>query len=109
MAAITTQVVGFDAINATYQAAVLAGDTFSPGDGVELVVKNGSGSSMTYTITTPGTQEGLALADKGPVTVPAGGESKIKVPARLYAKVDGQADIVYSAVTTVTVGVFKVS
>lgn len=108
MAALTTQVVDLAGITASYVAATVGGDTFSPGDGVEFCLKNGSGVSVTATLATPGTVDGLAVADR-PLVVAAGAEGRIRVPTRLYAKADGQCDVTYSAVTTVTVGVFKVA
>jgi hypothetical protein len=107
MAALTTQVVSASGIAPTY-TQVAAADTFSPGDHVFLHIKNGGGSPTTATITTPGTVDGLAIADL-PVTVPAAGERMIgPLPARTFAKSDGQADLVCSPTTTVTVAVLRV-
>ena len=107
MAALTTQVVSASGIAPTY-TQVTAADTFSPGDHVFLHIKNGGGSPTTATITTPGTVDGLAISDL-PVTVPAAGERMIgPLPARTFAKSDGQADLVCSPTTTVTVAVLRV-
>ncbi|MET8866534.1 hypothetical protein ABZW11_26650 [Nonomuraea sp. NPDC004580] len=68
---------------------------------------NGSGSSVTVTLATPGTVDGLAISDRE-VAVPAGETWKIPVP-RIFAKADGRCDITYSSATSVTVGAFKVA
>lgn len=105
MAALTTQVLVPGGSASTLVAASGGGDTATPGDGVFLEVLNSDASSKTVTLVTPGTVEGLAIADR-PVTIPAGERWKIPL-TRLYAGPDGQASITYSAVTSLTVGVFK--
>jgi len=107
MAALTTQVLVPGGAASTLTAASGGGDTCTPGDGVFLEVLNSDASSKTVTIATPGTVGGLAIADRA-VTIPAGERWKIPLP-RMYAGTDGQAAITYSAVTSVTVGVFKVA
>jgi len=106
MAVLSTQVLVPAGAAGTLAAAAGGGDTFTPGDGVWLEVNNGDASAKTVTIATPGTMEGLAVADRVCV-IPAGERWKIPVPARLYAAGDGTGSITYSAVTSVTVGVFK--
>lgn len=91
-------------------AAAGGGDTFVPGDDVTLVVNNGGGSPITVTVTTHGTTRGLAIADApAAVSVTNGQRWEFgPFPADLYADpTDGLADISYSGVTSVTVGVFK--
>lgn len=105
MAALALQVLVPGGSASTLVAASGGGDTCAAGDGVFLEVNNGGGSSVTVTLVTPGTVEGLAVADR-PVTIPAGERWKIPV-GRIYAKSDGQADITYSGVTSLTVGCFK--
>jgi hypothetical protein len=107
MAALSLQVLVPGGSASTLAAAAGGGDTCPAGDGVFLEVNNGGGSSVTVTLATPGTVDGLAIADRT-ATIPAGERWKIPVP-RLFAKVDGQCDITYSGVTSVTVGCFKVS
>lgn len=107
MAALTTQVVSASGIAPTY-TQVTALDTFSPGDHVFAHIKNGGAGASTATFTTPGTVDGLAIADLV-VTVPAAGERMIgPLPARTFAKSDGQADLACSPTTTVTVAFFRV-
>jgi hypothetical protein len=105
MAALTTQVLVPGGSESTLAAAAGGGDTCAAGDGVFLELDNAGGSSVTVTLATPGTVDGLAIADRA-VAVPAGERWKIPVP-RMFAKADGRCDLTYSGVTSVTVGVFK--
>lgn len=108
MAALPLQVLVPAGSASTLVAASGGGDTCPAGDGVFLEVDNGDASSKTVTLVTPGTTpEGLAIADRE-VTIPAGERWKIPV-GRVYAGSDGRCSITYSAVTSVTVGAFKVS
>lgn len=108
MAALATQTVGLAGTVATFAAAAGGGDTFLPTNNTWIEVINGSGASITATIVTPGTVTGQAVADIA-VAVAAGTTRKIgPFPGSLVARAsDGRADITYSAVTTVTVGVFE--
>lgn len=107
MAALTLQVLVPGGSESELVNASGGGDTCATGPGVFLEVNNGSGSAVTVTLATPGTTDGLAIADRA-VSVPAGERWKIPVP-RIFAKADGQCDITYSSATTVTVGCFKVA
>lgn len=105
MAALSLQVLVPGGSASALTAASGGGDTCPAGDGVFLEVLNGDASSKTVTLATPGTVDGLAIADRA-VIIPAGERWKIPVP-RLYAKADGYCDVTYSAVTSLTVGAFK--
>jgi hypothetical protein len=107
MAALILQVLVPGGSESNLAAATLAGDTCPAGDGIFLEVDNADAAPTTVTLATPGTYDGLALEDRA-VTVPAGERWKIPVP-RLFAAADGQCTITYSAVTSLTVGVFKVA
>lgn len=89
----------------TFEPANVAGNSFAPARGRALHVRNGSGSSITVTVPTPGTTaDGLAIADRT-VTVAAGAHA-VFAPgssAGVYGQVDGSVNVDYSAVTTVTV------
>jgi hypothetical protein len=112
VAALTTNVVPtaglrFDNL---LVAAAGGGDTAETGAGVFLVVKNASGSSITVTVATPETFDGdLALADRTVSVAATTGQSFIPLTARYRDPATGVAAITYSAVTTVTVGVFRVA
>ncbi|MEU9972346.1 hypothetical protein [Streptomyces sp. NPDC051014] len=86
-------------------AAAAGGDTAPTGPGRFLYVKNGSGSSITVTVATPGEISGLAIADPT-ISIGAGKAGTIPL-SRLFAGADGRAAVTYSAVTTVTVGAFE--
>lgn len=108
MAVLPTQAVSRTGLGPTYSAAAGGGDKLTPGDHVCLHVKNGGGSSITVTLVTPGTVEGLAVADVA-VVVPNAGERMIgPLPASLFRASDGYADVTYSGVTSVTVAVLSV-
>jgi hypothetical protein len=77
-------------------------DSFVPDENTILLIKNGTGSSITGTITTPYAPLGLALADlvvtvAGNATVPVG-----PFAPPYWANAAGQADIVWSLETSVT-------
>lgn len=101
--AITPQSVDLTGAAITLEAANVAGNSARPGDHRFLWVKNGSGGSVTVTLPTPGTVEGLAIADRT-VSVGAGAEKLIKV-SNNYIQSDGSVYFDYSAVTSVTVAV----
>ncbi|MEV4287352.1 hypothetical protein AB0K40_17750 [Nonomuraea bangladeshensis] len=106
MAAIPLQTLAPGGAASTLVNASGGGDTCPAGDGIFLEVNNGSVSAVTVTLATPGTVNGLAIADRA-ITIPAGERWKIPV-GRMYAKADGSADVTYSSATTVTVGAFRI-
>lgn len=107
MAALTTTVVGAGGTAVAYTAAAGGGDSCQTGAGVVLLVKNGDASSHTVTLVTPGTVNGLAIADRA-VTVAAGAEVAIPVGAEYRDRATGRASVTYDAVTSLTVAVVRV-
>jgi hypothetical protein len=107
MAVIATQAAPSSGAALTYSAASGGGDRFTPGRHVFLHIKNGSGSTMTATIVTPNSLDGLAVADRA-VSIPATSDRIIPVGESLYASADGLADITYSLATSVTLAVVEV-
>lgn len=105
MAALALQVLVPGGSASTMTAAAGGGDTAPCGDGNFLEVLNGDASSKTVTLATPGTYQGLAIADRA-VVIPAGERWKIPLPQNTYGQ---DVTITYSAVTSVTVGVFKIA
>lgn len=106
MAVLTVQNVVRAGLEATYAAAAAGGDSF-PNDGKDTFahVKNGSGGSIDVTIETPGTVDGLAIADRV-VAVPAGEERMIgPFPTATYSNSVG---LTYSGVTSLTVAAIRV-
>jgi len=109
MAALSTQAIAEAGVVPSFAAAAAGGDTAVPGDKTFLVVKNGGGSSINVTLAAfPDTSTyGTAIPD--PVIAVANGAEKWIGPLRgsSYANAStGLVNITYSAVTTVTVGVF---
>lgn len=100
---ITTAGVAFNYDNAT----ATTGDRFLPADGTFIHLKNGSGVSVTVTLTTPATVDGLAVADRV-ITVGATTERFIAVPDSLYRDSDGLATVVCNPVTTVSLAVGRI-
>jgi hypothetical protein len=109
MAALTTQTVsvatGLLDTGAALAAAASGGDTAEVGPGKFLVVLNGDASSKTVTIDTPGTVSGLAIAQATYVVATL--DTCIIPLANVFRGSTGRASITYSAVTSVTVGVFE--
>lgn len=110
MAALTTNVVPLTGlrIDNLLVAADVAGDDCATGAGVLLVVNNADASSHTVTLATPGTVDGLAVADRA-IPVAAGAEAVIPVTDRYRDSATGRCSITYDAVTSVTVGVIRVA
>lgn len=96
---------GLADVAAAAVAAASGGDTAPVGPNLMLYVNNGSASSVTVTITTPGEVKGLAVAD-ATLTVAAGDHGLIPL-VREFRGAAGRAAISYSATTTVTVAVLE--
>lgn len=111
MANLATQNITRAGLTSALVAAAGGGDTFTPDDRTFLYIKNGGGGAITVTIVTPAVAiPDVAIADTA-VSVGAGSERMIgPFPPPYYADpADGLADITYSGVTSVTVGIFKLS
>jgi hypothetical protein len=111
MANLATQNITRAGVAPTYVAAAGGGDTFTPDDRTYIHVKNASGGAITVTVVTPAVViPDMAIADTA-VSVPAAGERILgPFPPQYYADpADGLADITYSGVTSLTVGVFKLT
>lgn len=95
--------VGVD--NITFTAAT-ASDTAPTGGGHALVVKNANAGAVTVTITTPGTVDGLAIADVVRTVPATTGISVVPLIGRLLGAV---ATIVCSPSASVSLGVVKLA
>jgi len=71
-----------------------------------IEVNNGSGDSINVTIEAPGSVDGFAIADLV-VAVAAGVRKKIGPFTGVFNQADGYVWVVCSAVTTVTIGAFR--
>ncbi|MGW7359471.1 hypothetical protein ACWGI0_23265 [Streptomyces sp. NPDC054802] len=108
MATLTTQTITAGGLSPTYDAAGLSGDQLRPGKSTFLHVKNGDVAAMTVTLATPGTVDGLAIADRA-VTVDPGDDQMIPVGALYGDPSDsGLASVTYSATTSVTVAALRI-
>lgn len=108
MAALTPVTKKVTANATTFAAGESGGDKFANPSGSALLFvshTNGGGSTVTLTITTSQTIEGLALADR---TVAIGaGEFHVlgPFPKNTYNDVDGNVNISYSDETDIEVAV----
>lgn len=106
---ITPQQITSAGVTPTFEAANVLGNAVVLAYGRCLRVKNGSGSIITVTLPTPGTVDGLAIADRT-VSVPATTGDVLIALGRgdAYRQPDATASIDYSAITSVTVCVVDV-
>ncbi|MEV4033397.1 hypothetical protein [Streptomyces umbrinus] len=108
MAALPTQVPPLAGLAVDFDAAAGGGDTCLTGAGVLLLVRNGDAGSHTVTLVTPGTVDGLAIADRA-IPVAAGAIEAIPVTNAYRNPSTGQANITYDGVTSVEVAVIRVA
>lgn len=106
MATRATETIAAAGTEATYHAASETGDKVAAVDGTVLHVKNGSAGSVTVTLVTPGTVDGLAIADRE-VAVPAGEDRFIALSKTYRNPSDGLADVQWSAHEDVTFAVVR--
>jgi hypothetical protein len=105
MALLSTQEVTAAGTAVTFAAAASGGDTFAPGNGCHLRIKNGDSAPHTATVTS------VVPCSQGfhhdiVITVAAGAEEEAgPFDSGRYADGAGHAAIAYSAVTSVTVAV----
>lgn len=108
MATLTAQALAAAGLNPTYAAADVAGDEFAWSNGVFCHVKNDDAGSHTVTVVSQATaRPGIAPANIE-VAIPAG-EARFIGPLNqsLFADADGNVQITYDAVTSVTIAVLK--
>lgn len=107
MALLTVASTARTGVAVALAAAAAGGDEFVNDGRTWLHVKNGGASPRTVTIVTPQTVLNLAVADQV-VSIPATDERLIgPFPAQTYNGTNGRASITYDAVTSLTVGAFK--
>jgi hypothetical protein len=108
MTLLATQEIQQQGTSPILAAASGGGDTFQPGDSTFLHVKNADAAPHTVTLVTTATEFGQPVADLA-VVVPAAGERLIGplTPAEFNDPTADVGSITYSAVTSVTVGVFS--
>lgn len=106
--ALTAQRIPSSGLEVAASAANVDGHSISLGDGMILYVLNGSGGSITVTIPTPQTVDGLAVADRT-VVVEAGEFRLVALRGNsVYRQADGTAWVDFSAVTSVSAALLQV-
>ena len=106
-AALTVQEISLTGLNPSYVAAEGDGNSFTNLGDVFIHVKNASGGSITVTVQTPATVQGVAV-EEVPVSVPASGERMIgPFPPSVFNQSDATVYVDYSAVTSLTVAAVK--
>ena len=106
LAAQSARVVGGRVL--TLSAAAGGGDRAPVGDGLFVLIRNGSASSMTVTLDAPGLAfNATAVADTA-VVVAAGAAVIVPLLRSYRSESDGLAGISYSLATSVTVAVVQV-
>lgn len=110
MAKLTVQTVNEAGAVVTLAAATATvGDTVSTAGGETVVrINNGGASSITVTVAAQSPCSHGALHNLS-ITVAAGAMKDIYIPAYCAAAADGLATVICSAVTSVTIGAYKVS
>lgn len=108
MANIDPQIVDADGLTPVFAAAAAAGDQLAAGDGVVAYFKNPTAAAISLTLVTPGTQAGLAIADRV-IAVPAGGEVIVSLYPKLYTTGPGKRAAVTYTAAGLTVALLKAS
>lgn len=110
MATLSVQTIDRSGLSPSYASAAAGGDQFAWGERRFIHVKNGDTAEHTVTVASQYSDapQGLDSADLA-VAVPAG-EERIVGPfsERAFADSDGNVQLSYDAVTSVTVAVLEV-
>lgn len=106
----TPTVVDRNGVDLAGTAADVAGDTWANSGQEFVVIKNGSGAGITVTLNIrPTAIDGTLGTVTDPTVAIAAGATRIigPFPPGLYNDAQGLAQVLYSAVTTVTMTVIK--
>ena len=107
MATLTVQNTSLAGITPTWTAAAAGGDEFLNSGDCYFEIKNG-GSEITVTVETPAKIEGIDIAEIAVVVPATTGVKRIgPFDPGIFNQSTGRVAVTYSAVTTVTVGAFK--
>lgn len=111
MATLATQEITRAGVQVTYAACNAGGDKFTPSKDTFIHVKNTNAATRTVTIVSTGTSIGLAVADPAVVVAATTGDNMIgPFPPDIFANsADGLCDLTYSAVTNLSIAVFRLS
>lgn len=103
MAVLAPQQINRTGLTPALTAAAAGGDEFQANPASIILIRNGSGASITATFVSPGTSNGLAVEDVV-VTVPAGADRYVgSYSDDVFKNAQGRVPITYSAVASVTV------
>lgn len=108
MADINVQVIDADGLAPVHSAVAAGGDRLQVGGSLFAVFKNTSAAAITVTLETPGSVQGLAIADRA-ISVPAtNGEIFVSLdPGQYQNPTSGRAHVTYSAAAGLTVAVLS--
>lgn len=105
---LTVQQIARGGITPSLTAANTDGQYFDNNGRCFLEVVNAGGDTLTLSIETPGVVDSLAIADREVAVVATTGNKMIgPFPTNIYNDASGRVNVSYSAVTDVTVGVFR--
>ena len=110
MATLTVNTIDNDGLNSesVYVSAAAGGDQFANTGREFIVVKNGDAGTPTVTLATPATYGGLAVADVAVTMGATTGEQMIgPFPTGIFNDANGNVQITYTAVTSLTISAFK--
>ena len=109
MATLTVNTILYTGLNSeSVFVAAAASQEFTNDGRTFMIIKNGSGGSITCTVTTAGTTQSRAIADDVITVGATTGEQMVGPwPRSIYNAADGNIDITWSATASVTVAVFR--
>lgn len=105
--AITYQQIVRTGLEETLEAANGDGNKFANDGVMFLHVVNGAGAPINVTIQTPGTVDGLAIAEQVVAVTNAEERYIGPFPPGIYNQSDGMVYVDYSSATTITVSVLR--
>lgn len=105
---ISVQSVDIDGMTPVYSTSVAAGFQFVNDGRVMIHAKNASANTVYMTVTTPYSENGLALADVYVTLAATTGESMVgPLPTKLFNNSSGYVQVDFSATTSVTAAAIK--
>lgn len=105
---ITAQQASSAGLSPAFEPANVDGNAYELRQARALRIRNGSAAAVNVTLPTPGTVDGLTIADRV-IAVPAGADTVIALGrGDAYRQPDGTVNVDYSAVASVTVAVLDV-
>jgi hypothetical protein len=107
MAVLAAQSIARTGITPTFAAATVSGDTFVNDERMFIRVKNAAGAPITVTVTPARTVDGLTPAGRQVTIEATTGDKSIGPFSNSDYGVDSVVSVTYSAVTSVTVGLFR--